>query len=169
MSKPILLFSGIPGSGKSSYGRWLARTKGYLHVDFDHGDLERHSLLDSFREVESSGPERFIAQLLRIDTPVCLDWGFPPHCLWIVRRLVGAGVELWWFEADRGFAKRHFFDRGNVSEAAFEEQMANIETSRRDIMEVVGPHIVHALKSDGTHVPCEEIYAQMFPDVVVVM
>src|SRR5438874_4555109 len=162
MSARILLLSGIPGSGKSSYGRWLVHAKGYLHVDFDHGDLQRHGLADLFHEVESSGPERFIAELLRRDTPVCLDWGFPPHCLWIVRRLAEAGVDLWWFEADRELAKKHFLNRPNASEAAFEEQMANIEASRDAIMKVFGQNIIPALKADGTHTPCAEIYVQMF-------
>jgi adenylate kinase family enzyme len=44
MSKPILLLSGVPGSGKSCYGRWLAKNKAYLHLDLEHGDLERHGL-----------------------------------------------------------------------------------------------------------------------------
>lgn len=162
MSRPILLLSGIPGSGKSSYGRWLGHTKRFLHVDFDQGDLQKHFLLDSFREIESSGAERFIAQLLGLDSPVCLDWGFPPHCLWIVHRLAETGVNLWWFEAEKGLAKKHFLSRPKACEAAFDEQTANIEASRGAIMELFGDHIVHALRPDGTHVPSAKIYAQMF-------
>jgi hypothetical protein len=161
MSKPILLLSGIPGSGKSSYGRWLVGNKGYIHLDFDQGDIEKHGLAKLFGEFASGRSDQFIAALLKKDAPICLDWGFPPSCLPIVQRLADAGVDAWWFEAEAQLAKKHFLHRGTVSEAAFNEQMTNIDASRGAIMKVFGQHIVHALKPDGTHVSCEEIYAQM--------
>jgi AAA domain len=161
MAKPILLLSGIPGTGKSSFARWLAKNKGYIHVDFDHGGLQQHELETSFRLVESSEAQLFIAELLRRKEPICLDWGFPPRCLWIVRRLIDGGVEPWWFDADPEIAKKHFLSRCDVPEAAFDEQIANIKTSRGAIMELFGDRVISALNADGTHVSCEQIYAQI--------
>jgi hypothetical protein len=162
MSKPLLLLSGPPGTGKSSFGRWLEKEKGFLHVDFDHGGLQQHELETSFRLVESSKAQLFIAELLRRKEPICLDWGFPPRCLWIVRRLVDGGVEPWWFDADPEIAKKHFLSRGDVHEAAFDEQIAKIKASRGAIMELFGDRVISALNADGTHVSCEQIYAQIF-------
>jgi hypothetical protein len=162
MSKPILLVSGIPGSGKSSFARWLGKNKGYLHVDFDHGDLQRHNLEGLFYELESSGSQQFIIELVKRDVPVCLDWGFPPHCLRIVRRLVDAGVEPWWFDANPEVAKKHFLSRGDVSETAFDEQIANIKAAQPAIMELFGEHVISTLNADGTHVSGEQIYAEIF-------
>src|SRR5438093_949094 len=116
MSSPILLLSGLPGSGKSSFARWLAKSKGYVHLDFDHGDLEKQCLHRLFDEFVFSRSEQFIANLLEIEEPVCLDWGFPPRLLPIVHRLADAGVGIWWFDADPDVAKKHFLRRGDVSE-----------------------------------------------------
>lgn len=162
MSKPILLLSDVPGSGKSCYGRWLTKNKAYLHLDLENGDLEKHGLERLWDEFWSSRFDGFISALLEIAAPVCLDWGFPPRCLSIVRRLADAGVELWWFEADPQLAKKYFLDRATVSETAFNEQMANIEASRRAIMDLFGQHVIRVFREDGARVPYEEIYAQMF-------
>ncbi|HEU0049639.1 MAG TPA: hypothetical protein VFQ43_18775 [Nitrososphaera sp.] len=162
MSKPILLLSGVPGSGKSCYGRWLAKNKAYLHLDLEHGDLEKYGLQRVWDEFWSSRSDGLISALLETAAPVCLDWGFPPRCLPIVRRLADVDVELWWFEADPHLAKKYFLERATVSEAAFDEQMANIEASRRAIMELFGQHVIRVFREDGMRVPCEEIYAQMF-------
>lgn len=66
------------------------------------------------------------------------------------------------FEAEPQLAKKYFLDRATVSEATFNEQMANIEASRRAIMELFGQHVIDAFREDGARVPYEEIYAQMF-------
>jgi hypothetical protein len=131
-------------------------------VDFDHGDLQRHNLEKLFHEVESSGSQQFIIELLERGAPVCLGWGFPPRCLWIVRRLADAGVNVWWFDAEPEVAKKHFLHRGDVPETAFDEQIANIKASREAIMELFGDRVISALNADGTHVSCEQIYAQVF-------
>jgi hypothetical protein len=162
MSEPVLLVSGVPGSGKSSFARWLAENKGYLHLDFDHGDFEKHRLHRLFDEFALSDSDQFVAELLKTDAPVCLDWGFPPRLLWIVRKLADAGVSIWWFDADPEVAKKHFLHRADVSEAAFDEQIANITASRGAIMEVFGDRVISAFRADRTHVPCEEIYVQLF-------
>jgi len=162
MSKPLLLLSGLPGTGKSSFGRCLEKEKGFLHVDFDHGGLQQHELETSFRLLESSGARLFIAELLRRREPICLDWGFPPRCLWIVRRLVDGGVEPWWFDADPEIAKKYFLERGDVSVSAFDEQVANIKAARETIMEVFGDRIISVLKLDGTRLEYDAIYAQIF-------
>ena len=91
-----------------------------------------------------------------------MDWGFPPRCLWIVRRLVDGGVEPWWFDADPEIAKKYFLERGDVSVTAFDEQVANIKAARETIMEVFGDRIISVLKLDGTRLDYDAIYAQIF-------
>ena len=131
-------------------------------MDLEHGDLEKHGLQHLWDEFWSSRSNGFISALLETAAPICLDCGFPPRCVPIVRRLADAGVELWWLEADTQLAKKYFLDRATVSEAAFNEQMANIEASRPAIMELFGQHVIRVFREDGARVPYEEIYAQMF-------
>jgi shikimate kinase len=162
MSRPILLLSGIPGSGKSSYGRWLAAKKQFLHLDLEEGDLKKFRLEELWNAFWSAGRDGFVEALLDHAAPICLDWGFPPNCLPIVQRLIDAGVEGWWFEAKPQPAKKHFLRKRPLAEADFNKQVKNIEASRPEIMTLFQQHIIQALQADGTHVPCEEIYAQMF-------
>jgi hypothetical protein len=51
-------------------------------------------------------------------------------------------------EAEPQLAKKYFLDRATVSEATFNEQMANIEASRRAIMELFGEHVIDAFRED---------------------
>jgi adenylate kinase family enzyme len=39
--KPILI-SGIPGTGKTSFGEWMAKTQGFLHLDMEDFDGTVH-------------------------------------------------------------------------------------------------------------------------------
>jgi len=49
MAKPLILLSGIPGSGKSFFGDWLAATKRFVHVDMEKdGKLEAQGLRASW-------------------------------------------------------------------------------------------------------------------------
>lgn len=163
MAKPIIFVAGVPGTGKSSYGRWLAKTKGFTHVDMEHDDLDTHGFRKSWDEFTAPPRStRFISELLSHRSRVCLDWGFPPQCLPIVRRLAEAGLDLWWFEASAALAKKYFLQRGTVLEAAFDKQMEWIESARGQIMPLFGDHVITAITSDGAYLKNEDIYAQMF-------
>jgi hypothetical protein len=163
MAKPIIFTAGIPGTGKSSYGRWLAKAKGFTYIDMEHDDLDVQGFRPSWDEFTgASGSDRFITELLSHPSPVCLDWGFPPQCVPIVRRLAQGGIDLWWFDADEAIAKKYFLRRATVSEAAFDTQMARIESARDQIMPLFRDHVITVITSDGVHLQNEDIYARMF-------
>jgi hypothetical protein len=46
--------------------------------------------------------------------------------------------------------------RGDVSEDAFDEQVANIAASREAVDNLFRDRIITAIKADGTRAPCEE-------------
>jgi hypothetical protein len=121
---PVLL-SGIPGSGKSSFGRWLQAAKGFIYLDIENGALESAGLTPLWNSMFS--PQRsvtgFVSALGRMANPVVLDWGFPPLHLPIVESLTQAGVEVWWFDGDRGAARDSFLRRGTVSVECLNIQM----------------------------------------------
>jgi tetratricopeptide (TPR) repeat protein len=75
-----ILVCGIPGSGKTTYCAWLEQKKGFLHLDFDelekgNGTDKKLALLDCLRH----SAERFLTVIARIEQPIVIDWGFPPH------------------------------------------------------------------------------------------
>jgi hypothetical protein len=146
----------MPGTGKSSYARWLAETHRFQHVDVENDP-------DSLKSFSSS-PSAFIAELLARPSPICFDWGFPPQCLALVRQFSDAGFDLWWFDADVSGAKRYFMQRGTVSEAAFERQVSLIAASRAEILQLFGAHILPVISPANERMSNEQIYATMFPD-----
>ena len=163
MAKPIIFIAGVPGTGKSSFGRWIAKTKGFTYIDMEHDDLDNQGFRPSWDEFTgASGSKRFVTELLSHASPVCLDWGFPPQCLPIVRRLADAGIDLWWFDAEPVVAKKYFLQRGTVSQSAFDTQVALIESARHQIMPLFRDHVVTVITSDGVHLPNDDIYARMF-------
>src|ERR1700685_129293 len=79
----LLLLTGIPATGKSTYGRWLETVKGFAYVDIENGGLEPAGLLPHWNAMfaPSGSASSFVGALDRMRHPVVLDWGFPPHCL----------------------------------------------------------------------------------------
>ena len=120
------LISGIPASGKSTFCRWLEENKGFLHLNVEEdGVLERHGLATAWEALFDKGATAapFVEALERFKRPVAIDWGFPPECLDIVRKLFDAGVMLWWFAADWAVARRKFKERGTLPVELFDIQI----------------------------------------------
>ncbi len=91
-----LLISGIPASGKSTFCRWLAKKKRFLHIDVEEsGALERHGLLTAWEAmfVDGASATPFLEALEKIKRPVAIDWGFPQSAS--TRSASSATVESW--------------------------------------------------------------------------
>lgn len=134
----IILVSGIPASGKSTYARWLASSKGYCHLDVDfaaNAGIRIDAWLESVRQSQTSA---------------VIDWGFPPSCLDTVKWLVSQGVEQWWFDGNREVAKAMFLERRKRGEhpagiEAFVYQMDQIQVNWSKIEEVFRARIIHSI------------------------
>lgn len=122
-----VLISGIPASGKSSFGGWLAARHGWIHVDMEHGGLAAIGA-DAFwnlgLQTGSFGP--FVKFLQGCEQSVVCDWGFPVQFSGTIERLHAHGMETWWFDGDDAAARESFLKRGRGSAAAFDKQLAEI-------------------------------------------
>jgi hypothetical protein len=159
------MLSGIPATGKSTYGRWLAETNGVLHLDLENGDLDRHGLEAAWAASTSSAPEPpevFVQALLKLNRRVAIDWGFPPEWLPFVKALHAAGVRAWWFDGDRDAARRRFIQRGTVPVQALDVQMRKIEAANLALRDFYGDRWLDIVHSDGTPTPWEDVYNLMF-------
>jgi hypothetical protein len=164
ITKSIVHLCGIPGCGKTTYARWLERQKGFLHLDFDkllngQGPEDQLRLVQA---LQTKGPKLFVATVRRARRSIAIDWGFPPNSLPLVEALQQEGVLVWWFDGDREAARQSFIKRGDVSVGALDRQMALIQEVWLQIMTVVGPNVINALNRDGSYLPPEEIFEQMF-------
>jgi hypothetical protein len=108
----VLLLSGIPATGKSSFGRYLARDHNFAHYDLEcHPRGWPHPEL---KPVWDWSRADFAAQLKVFHPRVALDWGFPIGGISWVRELLAAGVRLVWFAGDIARARELFLKRGGV-------------------------------------------------------
>jgi hypothetical protein len=150
----VLLLSGIPASRKTSFGRWLERERGFVHLDVETpGVLERHGLRPEWDALFTQGPGSLIA---RLAGPTVIDWGFPPHCLPFVRSLVTAGVQPWWFGGDWDAAENSYAAAKRPL-ANFTRQKAAIQANWADIEAVFSPNVLRVIEPGPTFVGPEVI------------
>lgn len=121
----VLLLSGIPVTGKSSLGRYLARVHSFAHYDMEcyprgwpHPELKPQ--WDSSRSA-------FVKSLESLHRRIALDWGFPVACLPWVRELEAAGAKLIWLTGNRLRAREIFIARGGIDVGHFDVQLKAIE------------------------------------------
>lgn len=158
-----LFISGIPGCGKSSFGRWLEDRKGYAHIDMEHDGLDRYGFRSAWESFYSNqDPTGFLALLEKNDRPLALDWGFPPGQFPVVQRIKDIGVKLIWFDGDRLSARNLFKGGNSISVEQFDKQFAAISEYWGRIEDIFGNNIIKVIQSDGTLFSENTIYTQIF-------
>src|SRR5919108_1798579 len=112
--KPHLFVAGVPATGKTWLGSWLAE-RGYIHIDAekDNGaDLDRMALHQEWNCLVGTGrATTFMAAVKTITQPLVVNWGFPTRYLYVVSALQAEGVHAWWLHAPRGLARKAFVAR----------------------------------------------------------
>lgn len=163
VAAPILLICGIPGAGKTTFARWLEKTKGFLDLDVERDEtLCQAGLEELWEEVFTKrSVHPFLDALRKLNRPVVIDWGFPPSCLNIVRALQKQGVQVWWFDGDRAAARRKFIERGTVWVECLDIQMIDIESEWKEIAAVIGANVLNVLDKDGMFLSPEAIYERI--------
>ena len=138
----LLLISGRPGAGKSTFCHWLEGNRGYTHVEADRDRGKWLAL------VGDPNPQKLITKLRTLGTDVAFEVGYAPDLLPGIERLSAEGVEIWWFDGDPEAAWQNFQNRdGPVSQNDFHAQVALIDAGRLHIdrtyqgriLQVVGP------------------------------
>lgn len=152
-----ILVSGVPATGKSTFGRWLAENRGFVHIDVENGGFDRYRLAQAWAQAVGLAPEPLVDGLRSIGQPAVVDWGYPPSCLPIVRALHAAGLKAWWFDGAPAAARHHFIQRGNVSVQDLDAQIAAIQSSWNLLQAFYGERVVETVRVDGTFRPWDEV------------
>ena len=160
--KRLVLLTGLPAAGKSSYGRWLEANKGFVHIDLENAKPEHADLINIWWSI-CQGSDSVEAMLHAAGRPVAVDWGFPPHLYRWIQAAKDAGVQVWWFDGDRAAAHESFIRRGTVPVAALNAQMTSIANYWQNIEPIVGSSIIQSIKAGGSYEPPDAIFKQMFP------
>jgi len=156
---------GVPATGKSWLGNWLAGEQGYLHIDAekDNGaDFDRAGAHSEWDNLISTGHARsFIQAIGRQPQPVVLDWGFPTRYLYVVSALQEEGVRAWWLNADRALARAAFEKRGGIDLHCFDKQMTDVQREWTLIKYVFGSRIISGFSPDGSQRRPEHLWAEI--------
>jgi hypothetical protein len=154
----IILLSGIPATRKSTFARYLAREYGFTHYDLEcypHGwpHPELKPTWDSDRTA-------FVAQLRQHHDRIALDWGFPVHCLPVVKELQACGVKLVWFDGDVARAREAFVQRGKFTVTDFKNQVEAVQKAGYPASP--GSVVVPALSASGVFLDPHQIESIVF-------
>lgn len=155
----LVLISGIPAAGKTSFGDYLRDNQRFLHVDLEALDGVFIGALH--RSARVGRLEVFLEVLKRNTAPVVFTWGFHPEALDTVQALKKAGAELWWFDADEDAARQRFASRATVPVENFDAQVSRIRAARKQIEACFRPRVIQTLRADGNFLPSDKLFQIM--------
>ena len=159
----IVLLSGIPASGKSCFGKWLQKEKGFIYWDYENETLEDVGQRADIYIGTDHDFRSLLAMAGNIKNTVVIDWGFPPDIMMNeVRWLKEMGADIWWFDGDRDVARASFLKRATVSEALLDIQMGKIERYWRDIKDLFGENMLNVISAGPVYIQPEELYKMVF-------
>ncbi|TMA77890.1 MAG: hypothetical protein E6J74_42385, partial [Deltaproteobacteria bacterium] len=154
MTHHEIFVAGVPATGKSWLGQWLAEQHGYVHIDAERAggaDLDRAGVHNEWDQLISTGrATKFVNAIRKLPSSVVVNWGVPTRYLYVISALQAEGVHTWWFHAPRNLARLAFVARGGIDPVCFDRQMTDIEREWLLIKSVFGSRIVEGLRSDGS-------------------
>src|SRR5262245_16946546 len=105
-----LLVAGVPATGKSSFGNWLEKHYGYLHLDFDEEDIIQQRGFGNEQQLlwHQQQGEPLRKALLARHQPIVVSWGFALHFLPTVTHMFSWGFVPLWFTATPATARQAF-------------------------------------------------------------
>jgi shikimate kinase len=146
-----LLFAGVPGTGKTALGEYMAEKHGFFHQDMEIAKFE------PVRKFEED-PVSFLGSFASHED-IVVSWGFGPfNNREEIEVFIADGFKLFWFDGDRTASFRHFMRRENQDEKmelAYYSQMQMVITTR--IIDLLKPVIINPFEDNGDFRPKEEI------------
>jgi len=164
----LLVISGVPASGKSSYCQWLT-WQGWTFINHDRANTATRPIDQTWwRLVVTGRAVDFLKVVTNGDRDVVLEFGFPMALLPQVERLKIAGVRHWWFDANHDTARTVFLARNQkairehkldrlVPLAAFDNYVRDITAHHGQIREIFGSRVIETLLPNGSHLTFKEI------------
>jgi adenylate kinase family enzyme len=162
-NRDLFLITGIPGTGKTTFGNTLAMDFGFAHYD-----LEDSATVSQC----APNPDRFIDDVLRTKNKIVVTWGFVPdhqYSVATVCKFKDKGFELIWFDGNRQAALKIFQTRAKQrsnSEADYDRQMEEfylqmnrIEATK--IVETLKPVVIDPFDAQGDFKPAAMLFDEI--------
>lgn len=145
-----ILISGVPGTGKTTLGKYLAENKGFFHVNMEKSGFAQ------VRELKKDESE-FLKKLTPHEN-VVITWGFGFFSRPIVESLRAKGFTLFWLDGDRIASFKTFMHRDKHSarsEYEYYSQLMGIIAS--DLVERLQPTIINPFNKSGGLRPTAQV------------
>jgi hypothetical protein len=169
-----MILWGVPGTGKSTFARWLAENKGFTHVDTDAivtGRAKPTPLTGAWQRTydRKLTPAAFMDLVLKQGRPVVAEFGLwaYPRNITLLSDLQQLGADPWWFDGYRlaAFAawRKENPRAGRILEdEAWHRVVDVINANWRELEQFFGAErILRTIECGPTHVPPETTYAAM--------
>ena len=148
----LMVIWGVPGSGKSTFARWLVNSHGYLHAETDAGADVNHALV-----------------LARRGYKVVIEWGAwaRQDAIDFVSGWAAEGAQAFWFNGDRDAAFKAWRHENVKSHRPYPDQLwhdvvGEIDRNWSLLQDLFGSdRMLRTVLGGPVHVPPEETYAKM--------
>jgi len=152
MERNLILIAGIPGTGKTTFGNFLEKNYGYVHVDME----ENHNTSEMLNDTDV-----FIKKYFSGNKNVVVTWGFSPdqETIDIVNKLRTFGFKIFWFDGNRDFARKATMQRKDFDEQVLNKQMSSLDDW--SIPEKIRAKIVDVFDLSGNFKNSEDIVKEI--------
>jgi hypothetical protein len=163
-----LFISGVPATGKTWLGAWLADEKGYVHIDAEKNggaDFDREGLHGAWDNLIRTGSaDELLRAMNHLKKVTVLNWGMPMSTLFVVTALQKQGVEAWWINGDAVLARNAFIARENKKPQKDRISVRSFDGQMREIARYLS--LVERVKVIFSRYPAEENSAETLTQLV---
>lgn len=158
-----IFLAGVPAAGKTYFGNWLAKNKGYLHLDFEKSEsADAAEVRKEWDEFFATGKELPLIQALASkNVPIVFNWGFVPNAHSFIKHLLTYGMAPVWFAASKSHAEGEFVKRGGIPVEAFNTQMQKIAQYQQELGDLFQSCVIFTIDKEGNRVSPEVIYERI--------